>query len=173
MPALEASEHPAFDYAVVDEAQDLGVGHLRFLAALGGERPEALFFAGDVGQRIFQPAFSWKALGIDVRGRARTLRVNYRTSHQIRQVADRLLGTEAADADGNSERRDGTVSVFNGAARTSRVLDSARRKSGDAIIVSWLESLARNGVRAAGLEVFVRSAAQLPRALLPPSRQRD
>ena len=76
----------------IDEAQDLSVAQLRFLAALGGGRPNALFFAGDLGQRIFQQPFSWKALGVDVRGRSRTLRVNYRTSHQIRSQADRLLG---------------------------------------------------------------------------------
>ena len=39
---------------VVDEAQDLSVAQLRFLAALGAGRPDALFFAGDLGQRIFQ-----------------------------------------------------------------------------------------------------------------------
>jgi hypothetical protein len=40
-----------------------------------------LFFAGDLGQRIFQQPFSWKSLGVDIRGRSRTLRINYRTSH--------------------------------------------------------------------------------------------
>jgi len=40
------------------------------------DRPNALFFAGDLGQRIFQQPFSWKALGVDIRGRSRTLRVN-------------------------------------------------------------------------------------------------
>uniref|UniRef100_UPI00359C8B42 hypothetical protein n=1 Tax=Salmonella enterica TaxID=28901 RepID=UPI00359C8B42 len=80
-----------FDYAVVDEAQDLGVAEARFLAALTGEWPDGLFFAGDLGQRIFQQPFSWKALGLDVRGRSFTLRINYRTSHQIRSHADRLL----------------------------------------------------------------------------------
>jgi hypothetical protein len=35
---------------------------------LGGGRPNALFFAGDLGQRIFQQPFSWKALGVDIRG---------------------------------------------------------------------------------------------------------
>ena len=90
--------------SVVDEAQDISVAQLRFLAALGGGRPNALFFAGDLGQRIFQQPFSWKALGVDIRGRSRTLRVNYRTSHQIRAQADRLLGPEVADVDGNTER---------------------------------------------------------------------
>jgi hypothetical protein len=53
--------HPPFDFAVVDEAQDIDVAELRFLAALGANRPNALFFAGDLGQRIFQQPFSWKA----------------------------------------------------------------------------------------------------------------
>ena len=79
---------------------------MRFLAALGADRPNALFFAGDLGQRIFQQPFSWKALGVDIRGRSRTLRVNYRTSHQIRTQADRLLGPEVTDVDGNSENRE-------------------------------------------------------------------
>jgi len=70
-----------FDFVVVDEAQDVSVPQLRFLAALGADRPSGLFFAGDLGQRIFQPPFSWRSLGVDIRGRARTLHVNYRTSH--------------------------------------------------------------------------------------------
>ena len=53
------------DHILVDEAQDISVAHLRFFAALGGERSNALFFAGDLGQRIFQQPFSWKALGDD------------------------------------------------------------------------------------------------------------
>ena len=90
---------------MVDEAQDLAVYHLRFLAVLGASRPDALFFAGDLGQRIFQQPFSWKSLGVDVRGRAKTLHVNYRTSHQIRRQADLLLAPELADVDGNVEER--------------------------------------------------------------------
>jgi superfamily I DNA/RNA helicase len=77
---IAKNKNVVFDFAVVDEAQDISAAHLRFFAALGGGRPNALFFAGDLGQRIFQQPFSWKALGVDIRGRSRTLRVNYRTS---------------------------------------------------------------------------------------------
>jgi mRNA-degrading endonuclease RelE of RelBE toxin-antitoxin system len=94
---IAEGKSPPFDFAVVDEAQDIGVAHLRFLAALGGRRKNGLFFTGDLGQRIFQQPFSWKALGVDVRGRSRTLRINYRTSHQIRMQADRLLGSPSHD----------------------------------------------------------------------------
>jgi mRNA-degrading endonuclease RelE of RelBE toxin-antitoxin system len=62
-------EHNAsslFDFVVVDEAQDVSIAQLRFLAAIGGNHPNGLFFAGDLGQRIFQQPFSWKALGVDI-----------------------------------------------------------------------------------------------------------
>ena len=101
---MTEAAHPPFDFCVIDEAQDIGVAELRFLAALGGSRPNSLFFAGDLGQRIFQTPFSWRSLGVDVRGRSHTLRTNYRTSHQIRRQADRLLPAELADVDGNAER---------------------------------------------------------------------
>ena len=90
-------------------ARPLGVAQLRFLASLVGNKPNGLFFAGDLGQRIFQQPFSWRDLGVEVRGRSRTLRINYRTSHQIRSQADLLLDPRMADVDGNVEERKGTV----------------------------------------------------------------
>lgn len=154
--------NPPFDFAVVDEAQDVGVAQLRFLAALGGNRPDSLFFAGDLGQRIFQQPFSWKALGVDIRGRSRTLRINYRTSHQIRMQADRLLGPEVSDVDGNTEERLGTVSVFNGAPPTIRVSDSPEDEA--RLVRGWLIGLRETGVMPHEMGVFVRSAAELDRA---------
>jgi mRNA-degrading endonuclease RelE of RelBE toxin-antitoxin system len=151
-----------FDFAVVDEAQDISVAHLRFLAALGGGRPDALFFAGDMGQRIFQQPFSWKALGVDIRGRSRTLRVNYRTSHQIRTQADRLLGPEVTDVDGNHEDRSDTVSVFNGPPPVIRVLKTESEEI--KTVGGWLTEQAKAGVMPHEFGVFVRSAAQLYRA---------
>jgi superfamily I DNA/RNA helicase len=140
----------------------MGVPHLRFLAALGANRPNALFFAGDLGQRIFQQPFSWLALGIDIRGRARTLRVNYRTSHQIRMQADRLLGPEVADVDGNIEERAGTVSVFNGAAPAIEVYESIEAE--EEAVSDWIILVSAEGVAPHEIGVFVRSAAELGRA---------
>ena len=153
---------PPFDFVVVDEAQDVGVAALRFLAALAGDRPDGLFFAGDLGQRIFQPPFSWKALGVDVRGRSRTLRINYRTSHQIRRQADRLLGPELADVDGNVERRRGTMSVFNGPHPTVRVLESPKAEID--VVAAWLAARRDGGVAPEEIGVFVRSPDEVDRA---------
>jgi superfamily I DNA/RNA helicase len=153
---------PAFDAAVVDEAQDVSIAQLRFLAALGAGSPNALFFSGDLGQRIFQQPFSWKALGVDVRGRSKTLRVNYRTSHQIRAQADRLLGTEITDVDGVREDRRHTVSAFNGAAPEIRTF-ATEAEEADAV-GAWLRALASDGVQPHEIGVFVRSAEQAVRA---------
>lgn len=157
-----ATRQRPFDFAVIDEAQDLTVSQLRFLSALAGDRRNGLFFAGDLGQRIFQQAFSWAGLGVEVRGRSQILRVNYRTSHQIRAQADRLLGPELADVDGNVESRRGTVSAFNGTPPTVAVHESEDEEA--AAVGAWLRARGDDGVAPVEIAVFVRSQAQLPRA---------
>ena len=156
-------ENRPFDFAVIDEAQDISVPQLRFLAALGGDRPNALFFAGDLGQRIFQQPFSWKSLGVDIRGRSRTLRVNYRTSHQIRSQADRLLGPDVCDVDGVTDQRNDTVSVFNGPQPLIKVFPnpSAETKA----VGSWLAELVESGIQPHEIGVFVRSEGEHDRAV--------
>jgi superfamily I DNA/RNA helicase len=160
--AQAARQAPAFDAAVVDEAQDISVTQLRFFAALGAGRPNALFFAGDLGQRIFQQPFSWRALGVDVRGRSKTLHVNYRTSHQIREQADRLLGPEVVDADGNREDRRHTVSVFNGPPPETRVFSTEAEEIAE--VGSWMKGLVSEGFLPHEIGIFVRSPEQIPRA---------
>lgn len=156
------SKNAPFDYAVIDEAQDISIAQLRFLAALGKGRPNSLFFAGDLGQRIFQQPFSWKALGVDIRGRSRTLRINYRTSHQIRMQADRLLGKEISDVDGNKEERRGIVSVFNGPKPVIEICGTEEKEID--VVAKWLSKWEQEGIGPHEIGVFVRSEVQLPRA---------
>ncbi len=159
---LMASGDRPYDFVVVDEAQDLGVAELRFLAVLGDSSEEALFFAGDGGQRIFQQPFSWKALGVDIRGRSNRLRVNYRTSHQIRSKADVLLPDAVSDVDGNVEDRTGTISVFNGAPPEMVSFDD-RDAEIEGVSQILIEALKRD-ILPDELAIFVRSEAQMPRA---------
>ncbi|MGX2040268.1 3'-5' exonuclease [Methylocaldum sp. MU1018] len=167
---LAESRNPPFDFTVVDEAQDIGVAQLRFLAALGADRPNGLFFAGDLGQRIFQQAFSWKALGVDIRGRSRTLHINYRTTHQIRMQADRLLGPELSDVDGNAEERRGTISVFNGPSPAILTFDTPEDEI--EAVAEWLSVRVREGIKLHEIGVFVRSAGELNRAKAAAERAR-
>ena len=155
-------EHKPFSHIIVDEAQDLGVPELRMLAAISDKNSDALFFAGDLGQRIFQEPFSWKALGIDIRGRSRTLKVNYRTSHQIRQTVDGLLPPVVRDVDGNEEDRRGTVSVFNGPDPEVRVFDNCGQEI--EAIGLWVYEAIDEGIEPDEMGIFVRSANELSRA---------
>jgi superfamily I DNA/RNA helicase len=160
--AIAKAKKVVFDFVVVDEAQDISIAHVRFFAALGNQRPNALFFAGDLGQRIFQQPFSWKALGVDIRGRSRTLRINYRTSHQIRTQADRLLGPVVTDVDGNSDDRTDTVSVFNGPPPT---IQSFKTEDEEITAVgTWIAANLKAGVVPHEFGLFVRSTDQLDRA---------
>lgn len=151
-----------FTHAVIDEAQDLGVPELRMLAFITPGGPDALFFAGDLGQRIFQEPFSWKALGVDIRGRSRNLKVNYRTSHQIRQAADRLLPKVVLDVDQNEQDRRGTVSVFNGPDPEFQTFADADRESKG--VADWIKAAVAEGIAPAEIGIFVRSNEQLARA---------
>lgn len=168
---LAALKHPPFDFVVVDEAQDVSISQLRMLAAMAGVAPDgsgqvranSLFFAGDLGQRIFQQPFSWKSLGVDVRGRSRTLHINYRTSHQIRQQADRLLAPEVSDLDGNTENRKGTVSVFNGQQPT--ICSFSNEDAETTGVADWIKALSAEGYAPHEIGVFVRSEAQIERAI--------
>jgi hypothetical protein len=156
------AKHQHYDFAVIDEAQDLSVAELRFLAACGADRPNALFFTGDLGQRIFQQPFSWSQLRVNIRGRSRTLRVNYRTSHQIRTQADRLLDPEISDMDGNTEKRTDTVSVFNGPSPIIQTFDAEEKeiKAVSDQLAKWIS----DGLAPTEIAVFVRSENEIDRA---------
>ena len=102
-------------------------------------------------------------MGVDIRGRSHTLRVNYRTAHQIRRQADRLLPPETSVVDGNTDRRAGTVSVFNGSEPAIQVLPSYDAET--AAIAERLKSRGQEGYAPAEMGVFVRSKAELGRAI--------
>lgn len=161
--ALQRRKHPVYDCIVVDEAQDISVPQLRFLAAaVGCDRANALFFAGDLGQRIFQTPFSWTSLGVDIRGRSRTLKINYRTSHQIRAYADRLLDPTMQDVDGNTEDRSNTVSLFDGPAPEVRIFDTQDEES--TAVSEWVAAQLVKAYEAREVAIIVRSEDELPRA---------
>jgi hypothetical protein len=140
---IESDGVRPFRHVVVDEAQDLGPRELRLVAALAPAGPRSLVFAGDVAQRIFRWPFAWLAAGIDVRGRAQRLRVNYRTSAQIRQFADRLLPSRIAEVDGESEER-GALSLLRGPEPEIKGSDALAGEI--AVLVTWLKSVVERGV---------------------------
>lgn len=152
-----------FNFAIIDESQDLGIAELKMLGALANGSTDSLFFTGDLGQRIFQQPFSWKQLGVEIQGRSHTLKINYRTSHQIRGQADLLLPSTIRDVDGNIEERGGTISVFNGPTPTVEFFDDIEEEQ--AAISQWITQRLADDIQPDEIGVFVRSTNQLPRAI--------
>ncbi len=104
-PASAEAEllHP--DLIFIDEAQDLPAVVIKALKSRAGK---AVILAGDADQSIYQPGFTFKSAGIEIAGRTRILRNNFRNSAQIHEVAERfrLMG-EAEVESQPSAARDG------------------------------------------------------------------
>ena len=152
-----------FTHVIVDEAQDISVPELTLLATMAGDRPNGLFFAGDIGQRIFRSPFPWKSVGIDVQGRSRSLKVNYRTSHQIRVQSDRLLPPRLLEVGGEEDRRTGVTSIFHGPQATIRLFESSDMENRG--LAGWLTGVLDDGVLPNNIAILVRSEAEVPRAM--------
>jgi hypothetical protein len=61
--AIAKSKTAVFDFAVIDEAQNRSPSHLRLFASLGADRPNSLFFAGDLGQLANRSLIREQAFG--------------------------------------------------------------------------------------------------------------
>jgi hypothetical protein len=148
-----------FDAVIVDEVQDLSVPELRLVAALCADTPGNLMLCGDTGQRIYAGGFSLSRLGLDVRGRATILRINYRTTEQIRRAADRLIDEHSDDMDDGSESRKGTRSLLRGPEPTLAGYDSPQLEfeAAAAHIHGWLA----DGLKPEAIAVFARTKRQV------------
>jgi superfamily I DNA/RNA helicase len=93
-----------YDHVVVDEAQDFGENAFRLIRALvpppseeGRSDADSLFLVGDAHQRIYGRRLSLGRCGVAVRGRSTRLRLNYRTTENIRAYAVSILEGVAVD----------------------------------------------------------------------------
>ena len=82
-----------YDFLIIDEVQDLTKVQIETLIEsvkeVNGER--AITFVGDVAQRIYKSNFSWSSVGVEIRGRSRELRDNYRNTREIYEAALQLV----------------------------------------------------------------------------------
>ena len=157
--SLEDGEtESAFDAVIVDEVQDLGPQDLRFLSALSAKNPGGLMVLGDAGQRIYPGGFSLKKLGVDVRGRSHVLRINYRTTEQIRRFADGLLADSSDDFDEGSENRK-SQSLLNGPAPIVRQFPNETEQVD--FVLGKIRSLIDQGLSPREIAVFARAGKNL------------
>ncbi len=100
---------------VVDEAQDISSAGFELIRAAVPLAENDLFIVGDAHQRIYRHKVVLGRAGIEVRGRSRSLKVNYRTTDEIRQWAcAQLEGCQVDDLDGNTDSLRGYRSLTHG-----------------------------------------------------------
>ncbi|MCB1209334.1 MAG: AAA family ATPase, partial [Verrucomicrobiales bacterium] len=126
---------------VVDESQDLGAEAFRLLRELAPvELGNDLFLVGDAHQRIYGHRVVLSQCGVEVRGRSRRLRVNYRTTEETRRWASRILaGTSIDDMDGGLDDDKAYRSLTHGAA--PKVQSFKTLKDEHVAIVQHVEAL--------------------------------
>ncbi|MFH1919896.1 MAG: 3'-5' exonuclease, partial [Planctomycetota bacterium] len=143
-----------FDAVVIDEVQDLNVQEVRFLAALAGEGSDNLMLIGDAGQRIYPGGFSLRSMGIEVRGRSRVLKVNYRTTREIASAAGHLRDQTVDDLDGESEVGGGIQTLLSGKAPIMRGFN--RYEEENEFVGERIAELISEGTRPSEIGVFAR-----------------
>jgi superfamily I DNA/RNA helicase len=100
---------------VLDEAQDMSAEAFRLLRAIVPEGANDLFIVGDAHQRIYRYRVTLSQCGINIRGRSQKLRINYRTTDEIRRFAVALLeGRQIDDLDGGVDDQKGYMSLTHG-----------------------------------------------------------
>ena len=129
---------PRFTAIVVDEAQDMSTSAFKLLRAAVPEGQNDLFIVGDGHQRIYRRHVVLGRAGVEIRGRSKRLRVNYRTTEEIRVFAEALLqGVPVDDLDGSGDDPKGTRSLTRGQDPEVRRFD--RFEDEVASIAAWVQ----------------------------------
>ena len=130
---------------VVDEAQDISAAAFELIRAAVPVAADDLFIVGDAHQRIYRHKVVLSRVGIEVRGRSRSLKVNYRTTDEIRRWAcAQLEGCEIDDLDGNIDSLRGYRSLTHG--DRPDVISSASQHEDLTHVQAILKQLADDGI---------------------------
>ncbi|MEQ6292087.1 UvrD-helicase domain-containing protein [Vogesella sp. GCM10023246] len=145
---------------VVDEAQDISSAAFELIRIAVPLAENDLFIVGDAHQRIYRHKVVLSRAGIEVRGRSKSLKVNYRTTDEIRRWAcAQLEGCDIDDLDGNSDSLSGYKSLTHG--EVPDILQSVSSQDDVTHVVNILRDLAVGGVEARQVCITARTNEDL------------
>ncbi|MBK8593471.1 MAG: DEAD/DEAH box helicase [Sandaracinaceae bacterium] len=152
---------------VADEVQDFRQADLALLRALVPQGDNDIFVVGDAHQRIYGHRASLGAADISIRGRrSRKLRINYRTTEEIRAWATAILsGMTVDDLDEGTDEHQGYHSLRFGAAPELRHFRTEAEEG--AFIVDTIRRWQEDGTRLADVCVIARSVKALEQRYQP------
>jgi superfamily I DNA/RNA helicase/mRNA-degrading endonuclease RelE of RelBE toxin-antitoxin system len=151
------NENKRYVSVIVDEGQDFGMSAFRLLRALAGtEHPNDMFIVGDTHQRIYKNKANLSRCGINVRGRSSYLKINYRTTEEIRKYAFALLKGISFD-DLDEEYDDGKLcqSLTHGNVPQVKTFKSASEEF--AFIITQIKRLKENDVDLKNICIVART----------------
>lgn len=148
---------PRYAHVIVDEGQDFSDNAYRLLRALAGEEHENdLFIVGDSHQRIYRNHPTLSKCGINVRGRSSILKINYRTTEEIRRYAFALLnGISFDDLDEDVDLGDRCQSLTHGEKPIIRNFKDASDEFD--FIVREIKKLQANGTALTDICIVART----------------
>ncbi len=145
---------------IVDEAQDMGTPEMRFLLALVGQGPNTLLLLGDTRQQIYARGSYVRLLNIPIGHRHMRLRLNYRTTEQIRAAASQVVPSALA-LNGDALGGDGSISLLRGPTPITQAF-STQAEEEDAVVAA-LQDLLAGGMLPEEIVVVARSGTILTR----------
>jgi superfamily I DNA/RNA helicase len=143
-----------------DEVQDFTTGELKLLRAIAPAGQDTMFVVGDAHQRIYGTPVTLGSCGIEIRGRSRRLKLNYRTTEQIGVQAIAILkGLQIDDLDGGVDSLKGYSALRSGPAPSIRVFESESAEADfiKEVIVDWINQ----GVAPESICISTRTHAQI------------
>jgi superfamily I DNA/RNA helicase len=144
--AVEQGNFTKYAHVLVDEVQDFSLEALRLIRSISpidDGTPDPLCMVGDGHQRIYRTKIPMSRAGIAVRGRSRRLKINYRTSEQIRKFSQGILnGLEIDDMDGGVVTTVGDHSVFRG---PEPIVEKCKDEESEAeAVIAWVQMLMKD-----------------------------
>lgn len=111
----ERPELVRYKAVIVDESQDFGNAAFELIRRMVPEGPNDIFLVGDAHQRIYKQRVTLSHCGVRIVGRSFRLRINYRTTEEIRNFALAVLGgMEPDDLDEGKDSSKGYLSHRHG-----------------------------------------------------------
>jgi len=152
-----AGKRSRYKHIIVDEGQDFSDNAYRLLRALAGEEhSDDIFIVGDSHQRIYRNHPTLSKCGINVRGRSSILKINYRTTEEIRKYAFGLLnGIAFDDLDEGADLGDKCQSLTHGEKPIFKNFSNANDEFD--FLVNEIKQLKGNGVLLTDICVVART----------------
>lgn len=142
---------------VIDEGQDFSTQAYKLLRNMAGkEHKNDIFIVGDSQQRIYGRKFTLSKCGVNIVGRGSKLKINYRTTEEIRNWAIKILeGKQYDDFDGGVDDSKGYKSLLHGMSPEIKHFKNFSEEV--KFIKSYINELLEGGVNLSNICCAVRN----------------